>query len=335
MSGMRIGFIGGFGHHYLKGAVSDATATIERPVAVAPSDRAANDLPQSVIQSAGDAAVQKYPDAAALLDEFKPDAVSVGGIYGRNGELVALALERGLPIVSDKPIATTRAQLERLRELSRDGRRILLTEFDFRSRATFRAARQAVRDGRIGQPVLATAQKSYRFATRPDWYRDRHLYGGTMLWVASHGIDAVRFVTGREIVAAVGRAGNVSRSQFGSMEEYVTVLLELEGDGTGVVHADYYRPDKTPTHGDDRLRVAGTKGVVEVREGQCLLLGEDGVEQDITDTVKARPMHVELLAALRGEASELFNTQASLEMAEILLCCRDAADTQSWVPCGR
>src|SRR5439155_13084755 len=178
----------------------------------------------------------------------------------------------------------------------------LLTEFDFRARATFRAARQAVRDGRIGNPVLATGQKSYRFATRPDWYKDRERYGGTMLWVASHGIDAIRFVTDRKIVAVVGRGGNISRPQFGSMEEYVAVLLELEGGGSGVVHADYYRPDKTPTHGDDRLRVAGLRGIVEVREGRCVLLGEDGVEQDITDSVPARPMHVELLAALRGEA---------------------------------
>src|SRR4029078_4948767 len=133
--------------------------------------------------------------------------------------------------------------------------RIVLTEFDFRARAIFRAARHAVRDGRIGVPVLAPAQKSYRFATRPDWYKDRDRYGGTMLWVASHGIDAIRFVTDRKILAAVGRGGNVSRPKLGSMEEYVTAIFELEGGGSGIVHADYYRPDKAPTHGDDRLRV--------------------------------------------------------------------------------
>jgi hypothetical protein len=117
------------------------------------------------------------------------------------------------------------------------------------------------------------------------------------------------------------------------MEEYVTALLELEGGGTGIAHADYYRPDKTPTHGDDRLRVAGTRGVIEVRAGRCILLGEDGIEQDLTDSIDARPMHGELLAAVRGESSDLFSTTASLEMAQVLLCAREAADTQSWVRC--
>ena len=77
---MRIGFIGGFGHHYLKGALSDAACAIERPVAVAPFDAATNDRPLSVLQALGDSQAHDYPDAATLLDDFKPDAViGVGG----------------------------------------------------------------------------------------------------------------------------------------------------------------------------------------------------------------------------------------------------------------
>jgi predicted dehydrogenase len=327
---MKIGFIGGFGHHYLKGALIDAACGIEQPIAVAPSDASLNDLPASVLQAVTPQQVRQFRDVATLIDQYRPDVLSVGAVYGFNGEVIAAAMERAVPaIVSDKPIATTRRQLDRLRGLARE--RIVLTEFDFRARATFRAARQAVRDGRIGVPVLATAQKSYRFATRPDWYKDRDRYGGTMLWVASHGIDAIRFVTDRKILAAVGRGGNVSRPKLGSMEEYVTAIFELEGGGSGIVHADYYRPEKTPTHGDDRLRVAGTRGVVEVRAGRCTLLGEDGIEVDITDSVPGRPMHAELLAAINGETTDLFSTAASLEMAEVLLCAREAADTQNWV----
>jgi predicted dehydrogenase len=329
---MKIGFVGGFGHHYLKGALADASMAVERPIAVAPSDSSLNDLPASVLQAVPPEQVRRFPDVGTLIDQYRPDVLNVGAVYGSNGDVIATALERGVAaVVSDKPIATTRRQLDRLRELARD--RILLTEFDFRARATFRAAREAVRDGKIGAPVLATAQKSYRFATRPDWYKDRDRYGGTMLWVASHGIDAIRFVTERKILAVVGRGGNVSRPQFGSMEEYVTAIFELEGGGSGIVHADYFRPEKTPTHGDDRLRVAGTRGVVEVRAGRCTLLGEDG-EVDIADSVQARPMHAELLAAIGGETTDLFSTSASLEMAEVLLSAREAAETQSWVKCG-
>lgn len=329
---MKIGFIGGFGHHYLRGALSDDAIAIDRPIAFAPS-AAHDDRAAAIAKQLGD--VTFYDDAQTLLDRFKPDVVSVGAIYALNGDHAAAALERGIPVVSDKPIAATWAQLGRLRELVQaNPASVLLTEFDFRSRAVFRAARQAVRDGHIGAPALATGQKSYRFGSRPDWYSDRAQYGGLMLWVASHAIDAIRFVAGARVLAVTGRQGNISRPQLGTSEEYVTATLELEGGGTGIVHADYYRPDKASTHGDDRLRVAGPKGVVEVRGGICMLIGEDGTERDITDSVTVRPMHTELLAAVGGESTDLYSTAESLEVAAVLLHARDAADRQAWIRCS-
>jgi predicted dehydrogenase len=325
---MKLAFIGGFGHHYLRGALADSAMQVDDPVAYAPSgpeDQKADPLAKT------GRPVQRFAEVESLLREYRPDVVSVGAVFGRAGDVIATVLERDLPVVSDKPIATTWQQLDRLRELARGNSRVLLTEFDFRSRPSFRAARQAVLDGRIGEPVLATAQKSYRFGQRADWYADRSRYGGTLLWVASHAIDAIRFVTNRKFLAATGRQGNVSRPHYGSMEEYVTAMFELDGGATGIVHADYYRPDKMATHGDDRLRVAGTKGVVEVRAGRCVLLSADGAEEDLTDSVQPLPMHAELLAAVRGESRDYFSTAASLELAEIMLHARDAADQQAWV----
>ena len=327
---MRLAFIGGFGHHYLRGLLTDASAAgeIDRPVAVAPSGPE-DDRAEDLAHRLGD--VRFYPDAAKMFDHFKPQLVSVGATFGRNGDHAADALERDLPVVSDKPVAATWQQLERLRKLtSEKPSRILLTEFDFRSRPEFRAAREVVRAGRIGTPVLATAQKSYRFGSRPRWYADRALYAGTMLWIASHAIDAIWFSTGQRLIAVTGRQGNVTKPQFGTMEDHVTALFELEGGGTGVAHADYFRPDKTKTHGDDRLRVAGSEGVVEVRGGKCVLLDRDGSEQDLTNLVPTKPISQELLSATRGENHDLYSTAASIEIAAVLLHARDAADKQEW-----
>ena len=329
---MRIGFIGGFGHHYLRGALADASAEIETPVAFTPAserdDRAA-ELAGKIDNC------RWFDDPIKMLDEHRPDVVSVGAEYGRNGEFVAIALERKIRVVSDKPIAATRRQLERIRELITGNSGSVLTEFDLRSRAAFRAAREIVRAGDIATPVLASAQKSYRFAWRPSWYTDRSLYGGTMLWIASHGIDILRFALARPILRVTGRQGNVSRPEMGSMEDHCVALLEFDGGVTGVVHADFSRPDKAQQHGDDRLRIAGREGIVEVRDNRCRLLGRDGWERDVTDSVSAMPMHAELLAALRGESDEVFSTAASLETAAVLLDARDAADSQTWIRCPR
>ena len=325
---MKIGFIGGWGHHYLRGLLIRGSSPLPIEAAVA-ADGQDTDAAKRFATAIN---VQTWFDnPVQMLDEFQPDALSIGSVYVFNGELASLGLERNIPTVSDKPIAATWQQLQTLRELLSVQGRILLTEFDFRSRQDFRAARQAIEQGAIGEPILATAQKSYRFGTRPAWYADRAQYGGTLLWIASHGVDAIQWVTGRKISRVIGRQNNLSKPDYRTMEDHLALLIELDNGGTGVVHADFLRPAAAASHGDDRLRVAGSKGVVEVRDGRCKLITSEKGETDITDVAKVRPIHLELLAALTGEGSPWFSTESSLQIAEILLHARDAADSQSWV----
>ena len=322
---MRLAFIGGNGHHYLRGLWSENPGW---EIAVA-GDGHDNRPAQNLAQKIG--ARNWFESPQALFDEFRPEIVNLGAVYGHNGEIAAQALERDIAVVSDKPVAANWQQLERLRELTRGTARVLLTEFPFRCQAEFRAARAAILAGKIGEVVLATAQKSYRFGTsRPDWYGKRPDYGGTMLWIASHGIDAISFCTGLELRRVVGAQGNLSKPQYGEMEDHCAALFELENGATGIVHADFLRPTSAPTHGDDRLRVAGSKGVVEVRVARCWLICGDEGEADITESVAVRPIHQELLAAVRGETAEFYSTAHSLATAEILLRARDAADQREW-----
>lgn len=318
---MKIGFIGGNGHHYLRSAKNESN-----PIAVCGDghdNQAARRLAESL-------EAPFYETPTELFGEFQPDVVSVGAVYGYNGDLIAEVLERGLPVVSDKPIAATWAQLDRLRALCADPARILLTEFPFRAQPEFLAARGAVREGCIGEVILATAQKSYRFGDRPSWYGARESYGGTLLWVASHAIDIIGHCTGKELGRVTGAQGNLSHPELAEMEDHCAVLFEMNGGGTAIVHADYFRPTAAASHGDDRLRLAGSKGILEIRDGRCLLTTTDEPEHDITASATPRPMHEQLLAAMRGEASEFFSTAESLRTAALLLHTRDAVDNGEW-----
>ncbi len=174
-----------------------------------------------------------FPNAVAMLDHFLPHAVSVGSVYGFNGDLAAMALERDIPVVSDKPIASTWPQFHRLQALLKDPRRVIVTEFDFRCRKETMAARQAVAEGLLGEIALAVAQKSYRFGTRPAWYADRRSYSGTLMWIASHGIDAIPFVTGRRYRRVMGAAGNVSHPELGTFEDHVAAVFQMDNGDFG------------------------------------------------------------------------------------------------------
>src|SRR6185503_10781360 len=111
---MRIAFIGGYGHHYLRPLAKDPSVQLDRPIAFAPAsteDSGASRLSEALGE------MRIYDDSVAMLDEYRPDVVSVGAIYGQNGIHIARALERGIDVVSDKPIAATWEQLDRIREL--------------------------------------------------------------------------------------------------------------------------------------------------------------------------------------------------------------------------
>ncbi len=318
---MRLAFIGGCGHHYLRGgleALRPQVAVASDGVDAAAARRVADAMPGA----------QWYDDADAMLDGFKPDVVSVGAVYARNGHWAAQALQRKIPVVSDKPVATEWTMLDRVRDAARSGGVPLITEFNFRSTPAFRAAREAVVRDCLGPIALATAQKSYRFRTRPPWYAQRELYGGTLLWIASHGIDAVVFVIGRRYAAVTGSSGNCSKPEYGSMEDHTASLFDLDGGGAAVVHADFLRPPGAPTHGDDRLRIVGGRGVVEVRDGRCTLIGGDDQPCDITEWGGQPQSWRDMLDAAQGDTT-WYSTQRSLGMAAILLAARDAADRRT------
>src|SRR5207247_5321177 len=91
------------------------------------------------------------------------------------------AAEKGIHIMSEKPLATELEDLARLEGvLERTGVQISAM-LDMRLSPGFRTVRDTVSKVAIGEPILATAQKSYKFGKdRPWFYKERKTYGGTI-----------------------------------------------------------------------------------------------------------------------------------------------------------
>lgn len=317
----RIAAVGGWGHHYLAKAVMADNFPVEAAASAAPEEA------ERARQRFGDK-FRWFEDPEVMLDEFQPEAVGIGTVYADIGPWVIRCLERNIPVVAEKPVASNWDDFHRIRKLLQDDpSRRLITEFPFRNHPGILALREAVQNGDIGTPTLITGQKSYRFGShRPPWYADRSRYPGTILWVASHAIDMARFAGGQRFVRVTGRQGNVTRPDYGSMEDHTVSVFEMENGGTAVVHADYLRPDQAATHGDDRLRVAGSNGIGEWREGRTELVTHGEGPREIAADPKQPDTALAMWEALWEEEHPLYNSRSSLELAAILLAARDAAD---------
>ena len=95
--------------------------------------------------------------------------------------------------------------------------------------------------------------------------------------------------------------------------------FELEGGAMASVNIDYYRPAKAETHGDDRIRCAGTKGVLEVRDDCIYLKNENG------NTVLKPTESPELLEEFLNGNSPI-SVDEIFYLTKVSLAARDSAD---------
>lgn len=266
-----------------------------------------------------DPAIPFFDDAHKMLNEVSPDLVILSPVFGLTGKWIIECASRGIDVFSEKPVASSLEELARVRAaVKSSGIRFGAMHFLRYAPAFFEAGR-LVREGAIGEVRLINAQKSYKYGTRPTWYADRTLYGGTIPWVGIHALDWISYFTGKKFLT-------VSAVAWGNPETSALCQFRMEGDILASASIDYYRPASAPTHGDDRVRCVGDKGIIEVRDGEITLIDSEGVKTWKPD---AAPELVSLFLDGHGmETEEIFHiTQAAI-------CARDAADMATTVQIG-
>jgi len=318
---MKIGVIGGHGHftiRHLPGA--------EFAWAADGYDDAAH------AQSAALGGTQVFSDPEKLLSEFSPDLIYVGSVYAHNGRLAEWALEQGLPVVTEKPMASDFATLERIARLTAAGPGII-AEQTMRWLPAFIKVRNIVREGLIGEPIMVQAQKSYKFGDRrPSFYRRREEFGGIIPWVAIHAIDFVFRCTGLRYEAVSAHHGNRNSPAYPEMEDFAMMTFLMKGGVPCVITADFLRPSGAGSHGDDRLRITGTEGVVEIRGDDVFLITSRGEESLILESSDLNWENVSrdmVNAALRRDES-MITPEECLHVTSAALAAREAADTRHW-----
>lgn len=321
---LRIAQIGSDGHQNM---VLDGIAQISDAQLVACAKGRAEDALDAVKKHATFGAHTRiYDDYREMLDSEDIDLVGICRPYSLNAEASIAAARRGIDIVSEKPVATTLADLDALETAVKDNGIRLTAMFGTRLSPAFRAAHRAVREGLIGEPILATAQKSYRFGTRADFFKQRETYGGTIPWVAIHAVDYTRWASGQEYSQVAALHGNLAHPDYPGCEDHGGLLFRFANGGTAAIHFDYLRPDTAPTHGDDRLRIAGSEGVIEVIHDRAHLIRSGHAPCDLPLGIEENFL-VNLYAERTGKSPHIIGPDEAIHVTRICLYAREAADT--------
>ncbi|MBC7638723.1 MAG: Gfo/Idh/MocA family oxidoreductase [Rhodoferax sp.] len=172
------------------------------------------DVVPSALVGAGPATT--YDDPLMLVRDADVDAVLVASSDATHAELVLACLDRGLPVLCEKPLTTSvEDTLAILAAESARGRRLVQVGFMRRFDPAFAAVHDAVRAGTVSAPaVIHTVHRnpvsSYAFTPSV-------LVANS----ASHDVDLVRWITGDEIAVVSATVAPAPDARFAS------VLLRL------------------------------------------------------------------------------------------------------------
>ncbi len=314
---IRVAMIGVVGHASI---VLGAIPSLEHVTLAAISDLGSSqmDLPPG----AG-----RYDGYEEMLDREKPDVVGVCLPYYQNAAASIAAAARGCHVITEKPVATNLADYARLLDTVVSSGVRLTAMHNMRMMPVFRALHDAVRGGRIGEPILATGQKSYKFgAGRPWFYKREETYGGTIPWVGIHALDYIRYTTGLSYTDVFAYQGNRDHPDYPGFQDYAGMTLRFDNGGAAMINIDYLRPETAPTHGDDRLRVIGSEGVVEIKDlatrVELITQSEEPVDLELPEE---RSFFGDFIGELRGGPPHVVPQADAFEMTRVALIAHRAA----------
>jgi predicted dehydrogenase len=297
-----------------------------------------------------------FADWQDMLDHGGLDAVSVAVPTFLHAPIAIAALERGIHVLSEKPIARNAVEGQAMVDAARTAGRVLDVAFNHRRRGDIKALKDVIDDGGLGRPYYAKASWLRRsgIPTLGSWFTNPELAGGGPLAdIGVHALDYALHLLGEPKVVAVSAAthselgpqgrGGGSRysaqatSHAFEVEDFASAFLRLEGGGTLLIEAGWATYRET----DDLLdfTVYGTDGGAELKVhgapfppvGQLrVFTDKDGESADYVPPVlpgRAHDAVVEdfVIAVRDGAAWAEHDGSLALYRAQIIDACYQSA----------
>ncbi len=255
-----------------------------------------------------------YTDIEALLAAENVEAVDIVLPIPMLPSVVAQALAAGKHVFSEKPIAPTVAEARALIAQSRPfGNLVWMVGENWRYEEAFQTAAQAIRAGRIGQPLfcdlsLQLAVQAHSPYLQSDWRRSGEFLGGFLLDGGVHHVAGLRALLGEiESVCALTTAHRTDLPPADTMG----VAMRFANGVLGTYLITYA---VSSTLGTDAIHIGGTEGSLRVSRGELVLRrGAESERQQFNVFISVREELAAFAAAVRGGACHRNSPQEALQ----------------------
>jgi predicted dehydrogenase len=301
MAGKRIGVLGA-------GFMGRSYAQIVGRHPLAELAGVADVSEQAAREAVGNSGAGIYGSAVEMIDRTELDGLIIATPEDTHREPAVAALERGVGVLVEKPIATTIADGEAIVAAAAQSGALLMTGHVLRFDHRYVTVYEAISSGQIGTPLTA-------YARRLNGTGSPKRLGGRVslpLFLGVHDYDIMRWIVGSDVtrVVASERRGFLAEQGF-QVEDASHAMLEFANGALGIVELNWVLPDGHPTGFDQRLDVTGTEGRFELTGHDGGLHFQSGQMESWPDTMLWPTIQGEVTGALLRETSHFIDCLVS------------------------
>jgi len=268
-----------------------------------------------------------YTSWDEMLGREKLDAAVIAVPTRFHLEAGLAALEHGLHVLVEKPIATTLEEGRRLVDAARDGRRVFAVGHVERFNPAVRELQRRVAAGEIGRIFQIQARRQGPFPAR---IRDV----GVVIDLATHDLDVMYTLAGSEVQRLYAETEQRIHTEH---EDILNALLKFESGMLGVLQVNWLTPTKIR-----EVSALGEKGMFVcnyLTQALTYFKNADMMAEAVTEGEavtfpirQAEPLQLELqsfMRAVRGEGPLEVDGEAGLRALHLALALvRSAAEAR-------
>lgn len=282
-------------------------------------------------QFLGDVDVPDTADPFEVLDRVQLDAVVAAGVYSERAALVCAAARRGIPVLVDKPLCTTHAELESIAAAAVAGSAPVSLLLEKRSAAPTLTLHALLRDGVLGEiaSISSTAPHKLLRAHRPDWFWQRRRYGGILADLGVHDLDLLLALTRPQDLTVTAAQNSNLGLAGGLFADHGAVLLRSQSV-VSTIDVSWLTPAAETVHGRYRMTVTGTRGVAELDwAADRLVLATEDLPPHAVDLLPGQPGSADFFDALQEGRLPLVGTTESVAVTDLALLAQRSAESGS------
>ena len=223
--------------------------------------------------------IKVYKNHIDLLKNSDVDCVIIATPHYAHPNIAVDCFKAGKNVLTEKPIGVLQTEIEKMISAAKESGKVFGIMFNQRTNSLFKAAREFVKSGKLGEKKRLVWQIT-------NWYRTQSYYnssswratysgegGGVLMNQAPHQLDLLQWIFGlpKSVFA------NLKIAKYHDIEvEDDAELLFNYSDGSSAV----FVTSTGESPGTNRLEISGSKGKIVLEEGRLKFFKLEQDERD-------------------------------------------------------